>query len=64
MGHKWKSLPSAEHTHCTVSTHCVDSCQQELSDAAQDLSDCHLITEQQVCEVRSLQVLVQVHLFL
>ncbi len=45
----------------STSTHCVDSCQQEFGDACQDLSDRHLITEQQVCEVRPLHPLVQEH---
>lgn len=45
-------------------THCVHSCQQEFGDAAQDLRDRHLIADQQVGEVRSLHVLLQVHLLL
>lgn len=45
-------------------TYSVNSCQQEFSNAAQYLGDCHLITEQEVRQVRSLHVLVQVHLVL
>lgn len=44
--------------------HRVYSGQKELRDAAQDLRDSHLLTEQQVREVRSLHVLVQVHVLL
>lgn len=44
-----------------VNTHGVDSCQQQLCDAAQDLCDRHLVTEQQVGQVRSLHVLIQVN---
>lgn len=45
-------------------TYGVDSCQQELSYAAQDLSDSHLLTEQQMCQVCSLHILVHIHLLL
>lgn len=46
----------------SVDTHRVHSCQQEFSDAAQNLGDGHLFAEQQVREVRALHVLLQVHL--
>lgn len=43
-------------------TYGVNSCQQEFSDAAQNLRDRHLLAEQEVCEVGPLHVLTQVHL--
>lgn len=46
----------------SVFTHRVHPCQQEFSDAAQNLGDGHLFAEQQVREVRALHVLLQVHL--
>lgn len=54
-----KSSPRAHEE-----THCVDSSQQKLRHAAQDLCDRHLVTEQQVCEVRSLHLLVRFHILL
>lgn len=45
-------------------THRVDSRQQELGNAAQDLGHRHLIAEQQVREVRALHALLQVYLVL
>lgn len=44
--------------------HRVDSRQQELGNAGQDLGHRHLIAEQQVSEVRPLHALLQVHLVL
>lgn len=58
---KWiKELSPSVHEE----THGVDSRQQKLRHAAQDLCDCHLVTEQQVCEVRSLHLPVRIHMLL
>lgn len=45
-------------------TYGIDPGQQELRDAAHNLRHGHLLAEKKVCEVRSLHVLLQVHLVL
>lgn len=58
--HRWLRL--RPHISHAISAHRVHPRQQEFSDTAQDLGDRHFFAEQQVREVRSLHVLVQVHL--